>query len=48
MQPNSQPNLIRLLLYKNIRDLSSVIRTSHFSKKSINPENDGHENKQIQ
>ena len=29
-------------------DLLPINRTSHFSKKSINPENDGHENKQIQ
>jgi L-serine dehydratase len=29
-------------------DLPPINRTSYFSKKSINPENDGHENKQIQ
>jgi DNA invertase Pin-like site-specific DNA recombinase len=29
-------------------DLLPLNRTSHFSKESINPENDGHENKQIQ
>ncbi len=29
-------------------DLPPINRTSHFSKKSINPENDGHENEQIQ
>ena len=29
-------------------DLPPITRTSHSSKKSINPENDGHENKQIQ
>ncbi len=29
-------------------DLPPINRTSHISKKSINPENDGHENKQIQ
>ena len=28
-------------------DLPPISRTSYFSKKSINPENDGHENKQI-
>ena len=28
--------------------LLPISRTSYFSKKSINPENDGHENKQIQ
>jgi hypothetical protein len=31
-----------------LADLLPINRTSHFSKKSINPENDGHENKQIQ
>ena len=30
------------------RDLPPTNRTSHISKESINPENDGHENKQIQ
>jgi hypothetical protein len=30
------------------RDLLLVNHTSYFSKESINPENDGHENKQIQ
>jgi len=29
-------------------DLHPIRRTRHFPKKSINPENDGNENKQIQ
>jgi hypothetical protein len=31
-----------------VGDLLPINRTGYFSKKSINPENDGHENKQIQ
>ena len=34
--------------YCELNDLLPTTRTSHFSKKSINPENDGHESKQIQ
>ena len=33
---------------ENLNDLLPITCTSHFSKESVNPENDGHENKQIQ
>ena len=43
-QQNEQPGKRS----EGMADLLPIGRTSHISKKSITPENDGHENKQIQ
>ncbi len=40
--------MVKISARRDLPDLPPVNRTSYFSKKSINPENDGHENKQIQ
>ena len=48
IRPDEVLNLFVETVEDRKGDLLPMSRTSHFSKKSINPENDGHQNKQIQ